>query len=850
MPTLRLLQKHYILFTPPSNIITVKHASPIALVRKGQCTVNFQIEPKHSRLAGCGTRSSGSYSFSCNSSDRPHRTATARPPLIEGEIANKTSTTNQYQATNKGDFYNSSHKEHEANSLPSNSMIEKAKENGLLAHSSSPTSIQRQVCDVSTTTTTTSSQHECHHQEQPLETKTEEATKDLVTIIHFNDCYNVEPGPESSGAAGFLTAINEHRHLNPMILFSGDIISPSFMSTFTKGEQMIPVLNDIGVHCAVFGNHEFDYGVDNLIEFTKRTSFPWLLSNVIDKETSNQLGDGLMYHIIERSGLKFGLIGLIEEEWLSTLSTLDSSDVIYEDFVEKGQQLAKWLKSEPNCVDYVIALTHCRTPNDIRLADSVPEIDLILGGHDHDYEVIKRPNCYVVKSGTDFREFSEIKLKINAQYLSETEERRQATTGSDIGCRLRPIVDVEIKRIDCSACCPDESLKQKLEKFVTTIDEKMGQVLGQFNCDLDGRFSSIRRYETNLGNFVTDIMLASTHADLAILNSGTLRSDRVHPKGDFTMRDLFNILGYIDPIAVLQASGHDIWRALENGVSQWPKLEGRFPQISGCSFLFDPNKPPLSRINPKDITIGEEPLVLDKFYKLTTKAYLASGKDGYDVLKDCKILVPGDESPDLTTSILNHFEAINIVKSNRRTHHRQSIICLSRSSLKKLLDQSDSNNTQPQQQQQLTDLNSHNYYANDNNNNNRSSSDQADNFDETVEMAAGEHVDVSCGGAGSVAIGDSNNILGLETTKAPSASSPLVGLSAPTPTLRNMVEGYENGTTSRGSPAIMMSPQTPLSTIQKQPRTKRLMSLYEMEHEQCKLEPKIEGRIRILGVNA
>jgi 5'-nucleotidase len=805
---------------------------------------------------------------------------------------------------------------------------------------------------------------------------------DFVTIIHFNDCYNIEPGPESSGAAGFLTAINQFRHLNPIILFSGDILSPSFMSTFTKGEQMIPVLNDIGVHCAVFGNHEFDYGVDNLIEFTRRTTFPWLLSNVIDKETSNQLGDGLVYHIIERRGLKFGLIGLIEEDWLSTLSTLDSSDVIYEDFVTKGRELARWLKSPESSheVDYVIALTHFRTPNDIKLADSVPEIDLILGGHDHDYEVIRRPNCYVIKSGTDFREFSLIKLKLNAQYLESKRaaceaRRRQycpaasdslsttatvtptsslsnssttttnnadfisekalstSATGNKDGqhqlLAAKPISDIAIERIECLSCPPDESLKLKLDKFVTSIDEKMGKVLGQFNCELDGRFSSIRKYETNLGNFVCDIMLASTHADLAILNSGTLRSDRIHPKGDFTMRDLFNILGYIDPIAVLQATGQHVWQALENGVSQWPKLEGRFPQVSGCSFVFDPSKPPLKRINPNDILIGDEPLDLNKHYKLTTKAYLASGKDGYDVLKECKVLVPGDESPDLTTSILNHFEAINILKSNRRTHHRQSLICLSRSSIRRLMDQttmtteedaameageaddattqsdlsaikqtSDSGNNNDRDRRRWQSNNDDN---NDNNNNNSTlevaastptaasrclgggapkldcSTDDGRSrrlgvarasvssfLDDHDDERLGEEHKLDCGEttpkplACAAKDSDAMDALGggkLQcVAKGPSASSPLVGLAAPTPTLGNMLQAGSDAQDTTGScggcgTAMATPPSTIARRDTRQPRTKRMMSLYEMECEQCKLEPKVEGRIKILGVN-
>lgn len=755
----------------------------------------------------------------------------------------------------------------------------------------------------------------------------------FITIIHFNDCYNIEPGPESSGAAGFLTAVNQFRHLNPIILFSGDILSPSFMSTFTKGEQMIPVLNDIGVHCAVFGNHEFDYGVDNLIEFTRRTTFPWLLSNVIDKETSNQLGDGLVYHIIERQGLKLGLIGLIEEEWLSTLSTLDSSDVIYEDFVKKGRELARWLKHDPaHRVDYVVALTHFRTPNDIRLADSVPEIDLILGGHDHDYEIIKRPNCYVVKSGTDFREFSLIKLKLNAQYVQSRRDDagREETTSSTSQTTIsektaaaaaatttngkqqqqheqsgKPISEIAIERIECLSCPPDQGLKQKLDKFVTSIDEKMGKVLGQFNCELDGRFSSIRKYETNLGNFVCDIMLASTYADLAILNSGTLRSDRIHPKGDFTMRDLFNILGYIDPIAVLQASGYHVWQALENGVSQWPKLEGRFPQVSGCSFVFDPSKPPLKRIDPKDVLIGEEPLDLNKYYKLTTKAYLASGKDGYDILKECKILVPGDESPDLTTSILNHFEAINILKSNRRTHHRQSLICLSRSSIRKLLDQTSTteecdaeeegqDNQDDEATPQHLDVTkqtsdaqaTHNDDNNNNNNNNghlatpmpfleerllRSMGSSLDCAADDYELNDDHHYKANHHETSELSRKNSDAIHGVGcfesaelqcVAKGPSASSPLVGSVAPTPTLSNMLKANAREDTAAATPHQDLSGScggcgtaigTPPSTIprreKRQPRTKRMLSLYEMEIEQSKLEPKVEGRIKILGVN-
>lgn len=79
-------------------------------------------------------------------------------------------------------------------------------------------------------------------------------------ILHFNDCYNVEPQElhePIGGAARFVTALRTFNHLQPVTLFSGDIIAPSIMSTFTKGEQMLPVLEACNVSCSIYGNHEF-----------------------------------------------------------------------------------------------------------------------------------------------------------------------------------------------------------------------------------------------------------------------------------------------------------------------------------------------------------------------------------------------------------------------------------------------------------------------------------------------------------------------------------------------------------------------------------------------------------------
>ncbi|XP_069355858.1 snake venom 5'-nucleotidase isoform X1 [Maniola hyperantus] len=493
---------------------------------------------------------------------------------------------------------------------------------------------------------------------------------DDVLIIHFNDVYNIEPTTSTEpvgGALRFSTAVKALQHLNPLVLFSGDAFSPSMLSTFTKGEQMVPVLNEIGTHCAVFGNHDFDFGLDVLSNLVAQCNFPWLMSNVIDNETGRPLGDGKITHALLCNGHKIGLIGLVEQEWLDTLATINPEEVTFIDFLQAGNKLASQLKQE-GC-EYVIALTHMRTPNDIKLAEGCNEIDLILGGHDHVYEVLEVNNKYIVKSGTDFRQFS----KININF------------GSDIA-RVE-ITDVDVN----SSYAEDPVLKAKVDKYSAMIDGKMDEVLGKFCVPLEGRFSVVRRQECNLGNWVCDVLLAATGADLLLLNSGTFRSDQVHPAGDFTLRDLSTIIPMRDPIVVVEASGETVIKVLENAVSKYPSLEGRFPQVAGVSFAFDPSKPPGERVAQQVIKIGDEYLLKDQKYRLAIKQYLHSGNDGFTMLRQCPVLVSDDMCPEIGMAIQNHFAAINVrTGKSRPSKHRQSLVTLSRRhSLVKMLDNSE-----------------------------------------------------------------------------------------------------------------------------------------------------------------
>ncbi|XP_013098225.1 trifunctional nucleotide phosphoesterase protein YfkN isoform X2 [Stomoxys calcitrans] len=492
--------------------------------------------------------------------------------------------------------------------------------------------------------------------------KMSDQDKKPLTILHYNDVYNVDVTTEVEpigGAARFCTAIRTFESDNPLVLFSGDIFSPSMLSTFTQGEQMVPVLNAIGTHCAVFGNHDFDHGLDVLVELIKKTSFPWLMSNVVDNETGRPLGGGKISHYIFHNQISIGLIGLVEKEWLETLPTIDPKEVTYIDYVEAGNKLAAELRNE-GC-ELIIALTHMRTPNDINLAQHCSGIDLILGGHDHVYEIKEVNGIKIIKSGTDFRQFSKITIQ------KERDENGK--------------IKIDIEAIDVTAkYAENEELKTELAKYSEVIEAKMTEVLGNFSVELDGRFSAIRTQETNLGDWVCDVVLAATGADVALINSGTFRSDQIHPPGPFTMRDLVNIIPMRDPLILLEISGKCLYEALENAVSGYPKLEGRFPQVSGVAFAFDPSKPPGKRIDPQLVQVGDEYLNMEQNYKICIKNYIYNGCDGFTMFKDAKVLMDDDSCPELGLTVQNHFKAINLRtgKGGHHTKHRQSLVTLSR----------------------------------------------------------------------------------------------------------------------------------------------------------------------------
>lgn len=297
----------------------------------------------------------------------------------------------------------------------------------------------------------------------------------------------------------------------------------------------------------------------------------------------------------------------------SRLDTINSlpPNLIYKSATETAKELVPELRAKG--AQIIIALTHAREPSDIKLAEKTPPglIDLVLGGHDHFYAHQIINETHVLRSGTDFKQ------------LSYIEARRKANG--------QPGWDFDIIRRDITRAVPeDKATVQLVDKLTSSLRYKLEKPVGYTAVPLDGRFTTVRTKESNLGNFVCDLMRHYYDADCALMAAGTIRGDQIYPPGVLLLKDILNCFPFEDPVVVLRINGKAILKALENSVLLVPALEGRFPQVSNIQFAYNPNLAPGSRVTWTKI--HGEPLDLNKSYTMATRGYMGRGKDGYDSL--------------------------------------------------------------------------------------------------------------------------------------------------------------------------------------------------------------------------
>ncbi|KAG8906831.1 hypothetical protein FRB99_006006 [Tulasnella sp. 403] len=568
------------------------------------------------------------------------------------------------------------------------------------------------------------------------------ADRTILNLLHFNDVYRVSPqklpGGGTIDVTQFAALVDSLRDAWPsrddelkdgLLLFSGDLFSPSVESSVTRGSHLVPVINELRPDIALTGNHDFDFGYHHFVKLVDSCKFPWILSNIKDTETGETPKSLKRFEVFERCGVRIGVIGLVEQEWIATVTSWPPN-FQYQHMHEVGIELSQLLRNpqgEYKC-DLILALTHSRIPNDIKLAKqlgAVPDgksatqhgVDIIFGGHDHMYYIgrgIESWDNYdfdeeqlgaedddgllIVKSGTDFRDLSSLEVELI-----------DAPEGS---VRRKVVKSIKGKHHVIVPGMPSSpSMKQLLSTLLADVSSALKAPVCRTLTEVNCKSTDYKRQSAS-GNWFADVLRHTYDdalcvkgrggADGVLICGGTIRGDSVYGPGLITLGDIMEILPFEDSIVVISVDGATLWRALESALCPWPAQEG---------LEWDCRKPPNERIigiweeiveklpeQPEDDSdptpthsgastpvphtrrTKGDPVSKDpggKMYTIVTREYMATGHDGYEALKDCKY-VGGidDEHGMIMSSIFNPDSrdalGMQYINKMKRAVHRHS----------------------------------------------------------------------------------------------------------------------------------------------------------------------------------
>jgi 2',3'-cyclic-nucleotide 2'-phosphodiesterase (5'-nucleotidase family) len=200
----------------------------------------------------------------------------------------------------------------------------------------------------------------------------------------------------------------------------------------------------------------------------------------------------------------------------------------------------------------------------------------------------------------------------------------------------------------------DPAVAAVIAEYRDALDLALGEVVGLTTVPLDARAAPSRGGETNLGNLIADALRDWGEADVGLQNGGGIRSDRVYAPGPLSRRDLAAILPFANYAAVVRLSGAALRDALEHSVAATGEGAGRFLQVSGLAFAYDPGAPPGSRV--REVWVGDRPLDPAAAYTVALNDFLAGGGDQYAAFAEAETLVPAQAGP-LITSVLADYVA-------------------------------------------------------------------------------------------------------------------------------------------------------------------------------------------------
>lgn len=472
-----------------------------------------------------------------------------------------------------------------------------------------------------------------------------------LTILVINDVYRLDNLPY----VRHLRASLEQSEGEVLMLHAGDFLFPSLLSQRYDGEQMVDVLNYLDGDGAAFdehmfitfGNHEFEKGklkhAPLLQSRITESQFAWLGTNVEFKsiEPGRQMvqADNLLpSKLITLNGVKVGV--------LSATTDVKGADYIRR-FIPPMQAVRTTSRAlRQQGAQVVIALTHLTLKEDRalleQLGDDAP--DLIAGGHEHDRQSVQVNGRRIVKADADAMSAAVVRL-------DAANPKQSSVTFVDLPGKYTPDAGVVARINQWDARFAEGFCGEKGESNAC-----LTQVLGKTAVDLIAEELTIRRFETNLGNWLADTArtsFADQGAQIAFLNAGGMRLNQNIPAGELNRRHLDTLFAYPTRLAMIRLSGAQLQAVVNHAITDWTG-NGRWLQVSGFAFkhnLATGTAEQLSLITPQGLRLiepGETVLAVTNDYLLD-----ASGdQDGYRMLGENLIVAPDQPRLELKDKVL------------------------------------------------------------------------------------------------------------------------------------------------------------------------------------------------------
>ena len=393
-----------------------------------------------------------------------------------------------------------------------------------------------------------------------------------------------------------------------MVLDAGDVFQGTPMSNLLTGFLDIECMNQMGYDAMALGNHEFDFGYDLIRGRMPDANFPMLCCNIIDRERGTPVAEP--YRIFRRGEYRIGVIGLTTETLLGETDPRVANSVEAYPPTPIVKALAQYLRSIG--VDIVIAVGHQGYGRDLEMAEAVPELDVIVGGHTHTkLEEPTRVGNVIVTQDHDWgKQLGVLKLSFER---GSADERWQ-------------LADYENEYVPMS---PDKPEDDGMKAFIADYDARFSKEMDVIVCRSLQDFSAdnIRREENAMADMIADAMRQATDSDVAFFNGGNFRSGI--DSGEVTFGDLYGVLPYDNFLMKVPMSGERLLSILEYAGLQYG--DGGFPQVSGLRLQYEDMELASALILRDGQYVEIDPAAE---YTFLTTDFLAIGGDGFPMDED------------------------------------------------------------------------------------------------------------------------------------------------------------------------------------------------------------------------